>query len=186
MTGKRVYYWSVYWSQYLNIVPSSSANDTTTTTRVTWMFSWQTKRGCKRIRALHVSKIPFKGSALSLPPTKPPPPPPQPLKKLSRNNMKGITLEMRQILTHLLFIWSRNKLKAKYGLVVVWNFLTHCLGALFKGNYTASNSQFTAFCATNLWELNGSWGFICFLLCFLFAFLFLKENIWFTTPKNIY
>ena len=115
-----------------------------------------------------------------------PPPPPQPPKKLSRNNMKGITLEMRQILTHLLFILSRNKLKAKYGLVVVWNFLTHCLGALFKGNYTASNSQFTAFCATNLWELNGSWGFICFLLCFLFAFLFLKENIWFTTPKNIY
>lgn len=24
-----------------------------------------------------------------------------------------------------------------------------------------------------LWELNGSWCFICFLLCFLFAFLFL-------------
>ena len=92
------------------MMPSSSADDTIT--RGCFRGRWKV-----RVNAFELStwtKFSSKvGSFYTLTPPR----------KLCRNNMNGITLKMRPVRTHLPFISSRNKLKAKYGSVVIRNFL---------------------------------------------------------------
>lgn len=166
------------------MVSSSSADDIIT--RVAWMSPWRMKSACKRVWAVHVSKIPFKELAISVPSPPPPSPPPGSCLEIT---WKGLSWEWGQdgeFWTHSPIICSRNKLKAKY-VLVVWNFLARYLDILFESNRVLHGKRSSVYCFSDYKPLRVERVLALHLFSSLssFCFSFSGKKILFKTKQNI-
>lgn len=150
------------------------------------MSSRRMKSACKRVWAVHVSKIPFKELATSVPS---PPPRLLPAGSCLEITWKGLSWEWGQDmeLTHSPFICSRNKIKAKY-VSVVWNFPARCLDVLFESNRVLHGKRSSVYCFSGYKPLRVERVLALHLFSSLpsFCFSFSGKKILFKTKHKIF